>query len=46
MDRLQNGKTMRQEVLSLDKASVSRMSSNQSTMQKKCSKKENRTKAY
>ena len=45
MDRLQNGETLWQEVLSLVEASVSRMSANQSTMQKKRRKKKNRTQA-
>jgi|TARA_A100000172_G_scaffold53497_1_gene33918 hypothetical protein len=45
MDRLQNGETLWQEVLSLVEASVSRMSANQSTMQKKRGKKKNRTQA-
>ncbi len=45
MDRLQNGETMWQEVCALVEASVSRMSANQGTMQKKCRKKKNRTQA-
>jgi len=45
MDRLQNGETLWQEVLSLVEASVSRMSANQSSMQKKRGKKKNRTQA-
>ena len=45
LDRLQNGETMWQEVCALVEASVSRMSANQSTMQKKRRKKENRTQA-
>ena len=45
LDRLQNGETMWQEVCALVEASVSRMSANQGTMQKKCRKKKNRTQA-
>ena len=45
LDRLQNGETMWQEVCALVEASVSRMSANQGTMQKKCGKKKNRTQA-
>ena len=45
LDRLQNGETMWQEVCALVEASVSRMSANQSTMQKKRRKKKNRTQA-
>ena len=45
LDRLQNGETMWQEVCALVEASVSRMSANQGTMQKKRGKKKNRTQA-
>jgi hypothetical protein len=45
MDRLQNGETLWQEVLSLVEASVSRLPTNESTMQEKCGKKKNGTKA-
>ena len=44
LDRLQNGETMWQEVCALVEASVSRMSANQSTMQKKRSKEKDRAK--
>jgi len=45
MDRLQNGETLWQEVLSLVEASVSRMSANQSTMQEECCQEKDGTKA-
>ena len=45
LDRLQNGEAMWQEVCALVEASVSRMSANQGTMQKKRRKKKNRTQA-
>lgn len=44
LDRLQNGETMWQEVCALVEASVSRMSSNQGTMQEKRSKEKDRAK--
>lgn len=45
LDRLQDGEAMWKEVIALVETTVSRLSPNQSTMQKKRRKKKNRTQA-
>tara|TARA_R100000995_G_scaffold31870_1_gene14275 strand:+ start:242 stop:496 length:255 start_codon:yes stop_codon:yes gene_type:complete len=45
LDRLQDGEAMWKEVIALVETTVSRLSANQSTVQKKRRKKKNRTQA-